>query len=83
MEKTMRRSLVLSCGILALISTCNPTNVLAQESKGQELPHGAAMSLGELQENMHVGASLPVTPQSIHDANSRRRRNRLDPVGDP
>lgn len=31
----MRRSLVLGCGILALSSICNPTDVSAQQPKGK------------------------------------------------
>lgn len=31
----MRRSLLLGCGILALISIYNPTNGFAQEAKGK------------------------------------------------
>jgi hypothetical protein len=33
---------------------------LGARVEGQELPHGAAMPLGELQENLHVGEGLPI-----------------------
>jgi hypothetical protein len=32
--------------------------------EGPELPHGAAMPLGELQEDMHVGKGLPLASAS-------------------
>jgi hypothetical protein len=54
----------------------------AAASKRQELPHGAAMSLGEFQEDMRVGESLPVSPgaqrqtrRSPHD--QRRNQSRV------
>jgi hypothetical protein len=55
METTMRRSFLLSCGILTLLSIYNSTSVWAQA-----LPDGAAVPLGELQENLHVGEGVPL-----------------------
>jgi hypothetical protein len=37
-----------------------PRDCRRSGDQGKKLPHGAAMSLGEFQENMHVGESLPV-----------------------
>ena len=34
-EKTMKRTLLLSCGILTLISIHDPTSAWAQEAKGK------------------------------------------------
>jgi hypothetical protein len=43
-----------------------PRDYRRSGNQRKKLPHGAAMSLGEFQENMHVGESLPITGPGEH-----------------
>ena len=40
-----------------------PSSGLGSKRKWQKLSYGAAMPLGELQEDMHVGEGLPIGPE--------------------
>jgi hypothetical protein len=46
----------------------SPRDCRRSGEQRKKLPHGAAMSLGEFQENMHVGESLPVAGGAGVDA---------------
>ena len=59
----MKQTLLLSCGLFALISICGPASGLGSKRKWQKLSYGAAMPLGELQEDMHMGEGLPIGPE--------------------
>ena len=59
----MRRFLFPAFGILALIATYSSSDAGGAGGKRQELPHGATMPLGKLQEDMHLGESLPISAE--------------------
>ena len=70
----MNRFIPLAAALVLLGIAAAPTVAAAQAAQGQDLPDGAAMPLGEFQEDLHLCEGLPLTIAGSVDWAVTRRR---------